>query len=159
MISKEDLIQIATSIARANGLDPALVCSICAHESAGWKQYATRYESGFYSRYIEPMKDVRTFGNSISQSTERRDRATSFGLMQVMGQVAREYGCEVEFLSELLDPTIGITFGCRRLKRALDKHMGDVHAALLDYNGGGNAAYPDLVLAHYKDYAYLNSGS
>jgi len=158
-MTKEELVKIAVQIALMRGLDPALVCSICAHESAGWNMWATRYEPAFYARYIEPMKDVRTFGPTISQATERRDRATSFGLMQVMGQVAREYGFTGEFLSELLDQHKGILYGCLKLQRSIDKNKGNVPAGLLSYNGSGNARYPDLIMSHYKDYAYLNSAT
>lgn len=148
---REDLQTIAVAAALNHGLDPALVCSVIAHESDGWQQYAVRYEPGFYRRYIESMKGLG--------DTEKTMRATSFGLMQVMGQVAREQGFDGKYLTELLEPLNALTHGCRRLKRALDKNGGDVPAALLDYNGGGNANYPDLVMAHYKDYAYLNSAT
>lgn len=148
---KEELEKVAVAGALNAGLDPALVCAVCAHESDGWQQYAVRYEPGFYTRYIESMKNL--------SETEKRMRATSFGLMQIMGQVAREQGFDAKYLPELLEPMENIRMGCRKLKRELDKHSGDVTAALLGYNGGGNANYPNLVMAHYKDYAHLNSAT
>lgn len=146
-----DLLKVAVSVARSQGLDPALVCSICAHESAGWQQYAVRYEPAFYEHYISSMKGL--------SSTEMTMRATSFGLMQVMGQTARELGFDGKYLTELFDPMKNCNVGCAKLKIELNKHNQDVNAALLGYNGGGNANYPQLVMAHYQDYAYLNSAT
>ncbi len=74
----------ARTAAEARGLDPALVCAVCHHERANWKQWAVRYEPGFYEKYVEKMVGI--------SATEKTMRATSFGLMQIMGQVARELG-------------------------------------------------------------------
>jgi soluble lytic murein transglycosylase-like protein len=146
-MNKEDLQKIAVAAALNAGLDPALVCSICAHESEGWKQYAVRYEPAFYTRYISSMKGLTP--------TEMQLRATSFGLMQIMGQTAREQGFDGEFLTELFDPLNAVTQGCRKLKHCLELHNNDTTAALLSYNGGSNANYPQLVMIHYSDYAHL----
>jgi soluble lytic murein transglycosylase-like protein len=89
--------------------------------------------------------------------TEKQMRACSFGLMQIMGQTAREYGFTGTFLTELCDPDSGVKLGCTKLKRELDRHNGYVTGALLAYNGGGDANYPVRVMANYKGYAYLNS--
>ena len=83
---------------------------------------------------------------------------TSWGLMQVMGGVAREHGFRGRFLSALCDPALGLDFGCRVLADRLRWSEGDVRSALAAYNGGkaGNApgrgvlrngAYADRVLA------------
>ena len=133
----------ARTAARAHGLDEALVCAMCEHESDNWKQYAVRYEPAFYEKYIKNMK--------LSQ-TEKTMRSTSFGLMQVMGQVAREFGFEGQFLTELLDPMFGLEYGCRKLVQCMDRANGDARAALGFYNGGGNPKYPDLVLRHIEKY-------
>lgn len=150
-MNRTELQTVAVSTALNYGLDPALVCSVIAHESDGWNQYAVRYEPGFYDRYISSMKNL--------SRTEMTMRATSFGLMQVMGQVAREQGFDGEYLTELFEPLNAVMHGCKKLKKCLEQEGGNVPAALLRYNGGGNANYPDLVMAHYKDYAYLNSAT
>jgi soluble lytic murein transglycosylase-like protein len=150
-MNKEDLIKLATMASLNMGLDPALVCSLCAHESDGWQQFAVRYEPAFYDRYISSMKGL--------SETEMRMRATSFGLTQIMGQTAREQGYDAKFLTQLLEPLDNLRQGLTKLRRSLDKNGGSIPAALLSYNGGGNANYPDLVLGHYKDYAYLNSAT
>lgn len=143
MISKQELERLAQVAAASHGLDPALVKSICHHESQNWKQWACRYEPGFYGRYIKDMQ---------LSVTEKTMRATSFGLMQVMGQVAREFGFAGDFLSELFDPVHNLEYGCRKLVQCMDRANADVKQALLFYNGGGNPRYPDLVLQHMDKY-------
>ena len=146
-----EMRKIAIATANAQGIDPVLVQAVCHHESGNWRTWAGRYEPAFYSRYIEPMVKVKTFG-LCSVDTERTWRATSFGLMQIMGQTAREFGFEGEFLTQLCDPHAGIEFGCRKLARCLKLKSG-VRAALLSYNGGGDLDYPDKVLAHMEEYS------
>ena len=155
-MTKEDLQKIAVAAALNAGIDPALVCAVCATESS-WNPDATRYEPAFYKRYIESMTGL--------SMTEKTDRATSFGLMQIMGQVAREQGFdEPDLRAGLLNPLNAVTQGCRKLKKCLSlethehgTYAEDVNAGLLRYNGGGDANYPALVMSHYNDYAYLNS--
>jgi soluble lytic murein transglycosylase-like protein len=139
----QQLQELAIKAAEAHGIDPALVCAVCHHESGNWKPYAVRYEPTFYGRYIVQMK--------LSE-TEKTLRATSFGLMQVMGQTAREFGFNGDYLTELLEPMNGIEYGCRKLARCLDQANGDVRSALLLYNGGGDKGYPDRVLQYLPRY-------
>ena len=70
-----------------------------------------------------------------------------------MGQVAREMGCKVHSLIQLCDPQTGLTYGAKRLKKAMDRKGGNVREALLNYNGGSEATYPDIVLDKVKNYA------
>src|SRR5207244_6850484 len=144
MIAQKELETIARTAATAHGLDLARVCAGCDHESIGWQQYAVRYEPGFYDRYVSAMHGLT--------ETEKKMRATSFGLMQVLGQTARELGFDGRFLTELFEPETAIIYGCKKLKREMDKHNGDVRAALLGYNGGGDLSYPDRVLQLYPKY-------
>ena len=108
-----------------------------------------RYEPAFYKRYIEPQL---TPDASVSQS-EARMRAFSWGLMQVMGQVAREHGFSSNSLAELCDPVTGLDVGCRVLAAKIAAAEGNVVRALLLWNGGGNRDYPDAVLARAPRYA------
>src|SRR5258708_9578726 len=66
----------------------------------------------------------------------------SWGLMQVMGQVAREFGFAEESLPELCDPATGVDVGCLVLAKRLARARGDVPAALLAWNGGRKINYP-----------------
>lgn len=122
------------------GLDTALLCAVIEHESS-WDQWAIRYEPAFFSKYILPLMDK----GIVQSQTEARARATSWGLMQIMGQVAREQGFTGQFLSQLCDPDYGLDQGCRKLQRCMNLHVGDVEAALLAYNGGSDPNYPAAV--------------
>lgn len=134
---------MAFTAAQNAGLPIPLVMSVCEQES-NWQPWSIRFELGFYGRYISSMK-------GLSQ-TEMYARAFSYGLMQVMGQTAREFGFDGAYLSELLDPATGLKYGCKKLSREMDKANGSVAAALLGYNGGGNADYPAQVMARMEKY-------
>lgn len=139
----QELVNLAKEIATEAGLDPALVCAICEQESA-WNPWAIRYEPAFQRRYIEPLK---------LNPTHTVERSISWGLMQVMGQSAIESGYKGQ-IPQMLSPEVGIRAGCALLKKKLEKAEGDVHKALLLWNGGGRLAYADEVLARidkYKD--------
>jgi soluble lytic murein transglycosylase-like protein len=142
-----ELIDLARHIAAEHSLDPQLVCAVVEQESA-WNPWAVRYESGFLSRYVAPLYTAGKLS-----ATEAYTRAMSWGLMQVMGQVAREFGFKGTSLSELCDPPAGIEFGCRILSARLARAKGDVPAALLAWNGGADANYPAEVLARKRNYS------
>ena len=141
-MTRAELTKIVDLSAKANRLDAALVCAVIEQES-DWDQYAARYEPAFYRRYIQSMQ---------LNETEKYFRATSWGLMQVMGQVAREFGYKGRYLPALCDPYVGIGYGCIVLKHKIDTRGGDITAGLLAYNGGGNKSYAAEVLARTVNY-------
>ena len=143
-----EIIDLARHIAADHALDPALVCAVIEQESA-WNPWAVRYEPGFLSRYV----DSALYTTGKISATEAYTRAMSWGLMQVMGQVAREFGFQETSLSELCDPATGIDFGCRILTVRLARSKGDVPAALRAWNGGANDNYPAEVLARKRNYS------
>jgi soluble lytic murein transglycosylase-like protein len=142
-MSTDGFIALARAAAEKHRLDPALVCALC-HQESSWKPWAVRYEPEFFERYISHMKGV--------SPTEMQLRATSFGVMQILGQTAREFGFDGDFLTELLDPVIGLEYGCRKLQRAMDRANDGVIEGLLLYNGGGDKQYPDRVLRYWPRY-------
>jgi soluble lytic murein transglycosylase-like protein len=122
---------------------------VIAQESGG-NPFAVRYEPAFYKKYVESVTPANIIGylpKSCSFVTEKNARATSWGLMQIMGQVARERGFKGEFLSELTDPINNLNVGISFFKHLLDL-KGSKEAALLRYNGGGDPKYAEKVLAH-----------
>ena len=141
-MNREELIQLIMAMAWQANLQPALVLAVVEQES-NFQPWAIRYEDGFYRRYIQPL----ILKGEVKSDTEARARATSWGVMQVMGQVAREIGFKGKYLSELCDPPIGIYFGCRHLSHKLTLSTGDIKRTLLSYNGGANQKYPDEVIA------------
>jgi Transglycosylase SLT domain len=147
---------MAWTLAKEAGCDPATVCAICEQES-GWNQWAIRYEPLFFDRYIRPLfiKDVKDGG--LRDYTEARARTFSWGLMQVMGQVAREQGYRGP-LPMLCDPETGIRVGIEVWQGKLKAAEGDVEKALELYNGGGNPSYAAQVLARRDRYAQKPAG-
>jgi hypothetical protein len=161
------LIVMAKEIAGRHALDGALVCAIIDHESGG-DTWAIRYEPAFYAKYIAPMLAAGQIqpAPGTTAETEAMARATSWGLMQMMGETAREapvnwYGA----LPALLDPATGIEMGCRKFvalladattaAKQLDPEPDEwatAQRALQMYNGGGDPNYGSAVLALVKQY-------
>lgn len=140
-------------------LRPDVVAALIFQESKGYP-FAIREEigSGFYNRYVkDPL--LGFVPKRITKQTEKYLRAFSFGLCQIMGQVARERGFAGESLGQLFDPAINIELGCKILRAHLDRFKGSTEdaayrAALLRYNGGGDPDYPNKVFNHILTGAY-----
>jgi soluble lytic murein transglycosylase-like protein len=137
-----NLIALAHTIASQHALDPALVCAIAEQESS-WDTHAIRYEPAFRSRYVAPL------GLPL---TEEVARSISWGLMQVMGQSARERGFTAKYLSGLCDPADGLAIGCVLFAAKLAQASGDIPRALVLWNGGSNSGYASEVLARVTNY-------
>src|SRR5271156_6208170 len=121
---QSELITLASKIATGMGLDPVLVCSVVEQES-GWNPWAMRYEPAFFAKYVAPL-----YTNNKVSASEAYARGFSWGLMQVMGQVAREAGFDPLFLSSLCDPEQGLAIGCKILRKKLDSMAGDTTRGL-----------------------------
>lgn len=140
--------------AAAHGLDPALVRAVVAAESGG-DTFAIRYEPRFFDRYVQsdPTVKART---PCTLETEKRARATSWGLMQVMGSTARGLGFDRAFLSRLSDPETGLEYGCRYLAR-----LAGLHRQRLGWPGvvaAYNAGSPRLdAQGDYVNQAYVDN--
>jgi soluble lytic murein transglycosylase-like protein len=144
----QGLIHLAKTTAVAHQLPPELVCAVVEQES-NWDAYAIRYEPAFQQRYVEPLN---------LSPTETVARSISWGLMQLMGEVARELDYK-GFLAELCDPVTGLEYGCRHLANKIKQAGGDNTRALLLWNGGGNPLYPGQVLARVSKYGTNNPSS
>jgi soluble lytic murein transglycosylase-like protein len=153
------LIALARTAAAQHSLDPALICAIVEQESA-WDPHAIRYEPAFRTRYVAPLG---------LPPTEEVARSISWGLMQVMGQVAREHGFTAKSLAALCDPATGLAIGCAvfaaKLRTSTNNAAGVtnnsdaarvaadvVHRALALWNGGANTIYAAQVLARVVHY-------
>lgn len=126
--------------ALAMGLRPDVVAAVIIQESNG-EPFAARYEDAFYQALLANKKRQELAGfvpyPTPTLATEKRLRATSIGLMQVMGDSARWIGkVTANYLTVLCEPDIGIEVGCKVLKFYLDKERGDYHRALSRYNSG-----------------------
>jgi soluble lytic murein transglycosylase-like protein len=144
----------AHAIASTMGLDPDLVIAVALVESSG-RTYAYRYEPAFWRRYLA--------GRPEWDGANPERVSASYGLMQVMFPVAIEVGYPRADPPEyLFVPTIGLTYGCRKLAETLKWSGGDIPAGLAAYNGGKtqdntpgvhpkrNQTYVDKVLAMRK---------
>lgn len=133
------------------GIDPALTTAFVMVESSG-NPTATRYEPNFYKRYILPLK---------LPPPEGTKRATSWGLMQLMGQVAREKGFKGEF-EELFEPATGLYWSLKHLKHFINKYAPNLDDAIASYNAGSprktkegnyvNQVYVDKIHKHLDQY-------
>jgi soluble lytic murein transglycosylase-like protein len=152
-MTREEMISLAKQTAARHGLAPEIVCAVCEQESS-WIPWAIRYEPAFRQRYVAPLG---------LPPTEEIARSTSWGLMQVMGETAREAGFSEKFLSALADPATGLEFGCIVLAgkfRHAAQQQGSAppdqdalaQAALQLWNGGANPDYASQVLARIPKY-------
>lgn len=144
-----------TEYALKAGLDPILVAAVVLQESAG-NPDATRAEPGFYWKYLHARTQAELGGfwpnpAIIPTPFELTYRSTSWGLMQVMGQVARENGFKELSLTYLKTPSLNLGVGTRILAKHLKDHDGDPEKALLRWNGGGNRRYPREVFARIEN--------
>ncbi len=136
------LVALAHTIAARRSLDPALVCAVVEQESS-WDTFAIRYEPAFRERYVAPL---------ALSPTEEIARSISWGLMQVMGQSAREHGFTATSLASLCDPAAGLTMGCAVLASKIAQASGEIARALQLWNGGSYPDYSAQVLVRLPKY-------
>lgn len=162
------LSNLATAAADNAGLDRKLVKAVIEKEST-WNPWAWNPEPKYHyfwdvkadkpwrqptkeemlSKY--PPSDFKTLRGDTDQ--EWWAQQASWGLMQVMGAVARECGFKGDYLTELNDIEVGLRFGCRHLAKKMHEAGQDVGKALLAWNGGGDPLYATKVLSlipHYE---------
>lgn len=132
-------------------LDPELVAAIIVRESS-CNPWATRFEPRFFEKYIagKAAKDLPGHVPAAFPTlpTERVHRATSWGLMQILGETARELGFSDDCLPALLSPRRNIDLGAKLLRKLIDRSREKaepVREALLNYNGGADRSYPDRI--------------
>lgn len=151
MISKDEILASAVSIAQEQNIDHELVLAFIEVESSFYP-FAHRFEPKW--RYVLSDDQIERLAlhNNISSQTERIDQMTSFGLMQVMGSVARELGYQGN-LADLYYPNYGITYGCKKLKSLIEKYPDSQDDAISAYNAGT----PTIVAGEYKNQAYVDA--
>lgn len=144
-----DVPAIIAAVAPQYGLPVALIKAFCEVESA-WNPWAMRYEPTY--RWLVGDKLTMT-------QTERVGQMISWGLMQLMGGVARELGFDGAF-PQLCDPGVGLDYGCRHLQHFYQRH-GNWPDAIASYNAGSprrvgesyvNQSYVDKVTAAWNRY-------
>ncbi len=136
---------LARDMAPRFGLDPDIVCAMVTVESYG-NNWAVRFEPKY--KYLELPLSKWAANISTSEETEENMQKSSFGLMQVMGGVARQYGF-YGHLANLCDPTTGLYYGCKHLKAKFDRYKEE-RDAVAAYNAGS--------VSKLKDGSYTNQG-
>jgi soluble lytic murein transglycosylase-like protein len=120
----------AVRIAESHGINPSIVLAMCSVES-DWDPYAVRYEPK-WRYFLNPAFWAKTVNTSVA--TETVLQSCSWGLMQVIGSVAREHGFKDDF-PKLCEPEIGIEYGCKKLKACISRYS-PLPDALAAYNAG-----------------------
>lgn len=151
MISKTWIARLPLNliydVALDNDIPWTLLAAIVQTESGG-DHLAARFEPAF--KYVVNVKDFASM-NNISQDTELVFQKTSWGLVQVMGGVARELGHK-ESLLKLLDPELGLKYGCMQLKR-IAKRYSERSDIIASYNAGSPVKNLD---GNYKNQQYVD---
>lgn len=138
-------------------LDPLLVTALITIESSG-NPWAIRHEPAYKWLY-KPSVFAAKVGTSII--TEKVCQQTSWGLMQIMGAVAREHGFELP-MPILCLPEHNLDIGCKFLKSRLD--LWGIKGGLCAYNTGTpdspiGEKYAAKVLAEYRKLSDAASSS
>ncbi len=129
-MSRAKLEILARQMAEFNKVDSDLVLSIIEVESS-FNHWAVRYE-GHWKHHFKVEEFARRA--QITAETEKQLQMMSFGLMQVMGTVARELG-HLGNLLELCQPEVGLKFGIFKLLDLMKKHRSELDV-ISAYNAG-----------------------
>lgn len=147
-----------TSAALACSLDPRMVEALVMVESGG-NTFAWNPEPKY--RYLWNLRTKQPFRSLTADELASKEpppdfpasagdrdqewwgQQASWGLMQLMGALARERGFMGPYLPQLCDPQLNLQIGCRHLRNLLEWSDGHTGKALGAYNagrGGWNSA-------------------
>lgn len=143
---------IITTTADTYELPLALVYSIIWQESVG-EVAAYRFEPAFHQRIVEIPRRLMSghtpnIGTLPTLASEKILRASSFGLMQILGETARSIlQWKGQYLTELLEPGLNIELGCKLLR----KLYGDGEIVR------GSKAYDRMLTRYNGSSAYISA--
>jgi hypothetical protein len=138
--------------ARNHVQDPATLAGLVCQESAGNPE-AKRHEPNYRWDFGDDPGERPTLPADVSLAQDLELQKWSYGLCQLMGAVAREYGFAGHLEELLTDTATNLDLGARHLAKQMKRAKGDIRQALLFYNGGGDQSYDDKVLAWAKHFA------
>jgi soluble lytic murein transglycosylase-like protein len=116
------------------------------HAESGGNPFAVRYED-HYRWLIKPLDKYHWHAE-----TEKIGQKTSWGLLQVMGAVARERGFKGRYLAQLCDPEEGLKYGCKHLKWNYNRY-NNWYDAVSAYNQGSNRKNSE---GNYQNQSYVD---
>jgi soluble lytic murein transglycosylase-like protein len=128
--------KVKTAASR-HGIEPEWVAAVVQVESAG-NPNAVRFEQNWKYFYNVALHAKRL---KITNDSEKTLQQFSWGLMQVMGSVAREWGFP-DSLFELCSPMRGLEYGCRHLKN-MRRRFPTGRDWIAAYNAGTPRKRPD----------------
>ncbi|HUX29471.1 MAG TPA: lytic transglycosylase domain-containing protein [Thiobacillus sp.] len=148
-----ELERLAREAATKHGLDPRLICALCKVESS-WIPWAVRHEPNYKWLYGK-LED----GYPGTVDTELAMQRTSWGLLQIMGAVARERGFR-GWLTELCDPSVNLEWGCKHLRWMLDHNnaygLPDFRIKPEDLAAAWNGGTRIVIDGKYKNQSYVD---
>lgn len=132
--------------ASRHGLEPEWVAAIVQVESAG-NPSAVRFEANwrYFCNVQMHAKRLR-----ITEDSEKTLQQFSWGLMQVMGSVAREWGYP-DPLFTLCEHSRSLEYGCRHLKN-MRRRFPTGRDWIAAYNAGSPRKRPDGT---YENESYV----
>lgn len=141
----EDLIK---KFAVEFSLDPNLIKAFILTES-GADPFRNRLEISYWknNRYCRPELYAAKLG--ITSDTEKVNQSMSWGLMQIMGVVAREVGYK-DHLTKLCEPEIGLRISLTKFKLIQNKYP-----ILEDSISAWNAGTPHKLFGYYSNQSYV----
>lgn len=156
------VLKLISEIAIPEKCDPLLVQALITIESAG-NPWAARFEPS-YGYLSFPREHAEKLG--LSYDTEVCHQQTSWGLMQIMGGVARELGYKY-MLTQLCDPSVGLYWACKKLRTLEIQYGGDEPRMVAAYNAGSvrktvgglmvNQRYVDKVFSVLRELRQISS--
>lgn len=148
------------NVATRHGLDANLVGALVITVSDG-DAGAARFDPLLHKSgaSVHDPEDVKPSTSTVE--TEMVHQVTSWGLMQIMGFVAREQGYR-GWLTHLCRPKIGLEQGCTHLLKLFNR-FGSVEEVVSNYNHGKQRRYVaklyesedfvDVVMSRYRQLA------
>ena len=161
----EDAITEAAAAARVR---PSLLMGLAWKESS-FLWWAAKFEPGYpYLWDVKNNRPTRVESETgalgiCSPATELQFQRASWGICQVMGATAREFGFREPLLTHLLDVRLGASYGAKYLAALLTRHKGDEADAVSAYNAGSPTdknfnAYVSPVLTMAETYRRERGG-
>lgn len=142
------------SMARHSEVSPSLLFALARVES-NLDPNTARFEPE-WRYHLDTSLWAKKLG--ITRDTERALQSFSWGLMQVMGTVAREHGFD-RHLTELINPQLNVLIAIRKIEQ-LQKKYSSMEDVISSYNQGWprknadgtyrNQRYVDTVLGFEK---------
>jgi hypothetical protein len=137
--------RIIQEISVSFSLDPSLVQAFVCQESGG-DPCAVRFEKGYYGNSVvrrEAAEFSKKNGGIPTFDTELVCRSLSWGLGQIMGQVARESGLTDKFLSVLTNIENNIKWICiLLLRRQGMARIKNLDHLIISWNQGPGCSAP-----------------